>query len=78
MGQLEYFESYFGWDKVSSESIEVIPTQGHHEVIAEGDNGLALSEQLKECIDRYWQVFLNSKSAGDSVSPIERATKQSG
>ena len=78
VGQLEYFESYFGWDKVSSESIEVIPTQGHHEVIAEGDNGLALSEQLKECIDRYWKVFLNSKSAGDSVSPIERATKQSG
>ncbi len=64
VGQMEYFESSFGWDKVSLESIEVIPTQGHHEVIAEGDNGLALSEQLKDCIDRSWKAFLKSKSAG--------------
>ena len=64
VGQHEYIESLFGWDKVSSESIEVIPTQGHHEVIAEGDNGLALSDQLKDCIERSWKAFIKSKSVG--------------
>ncbi|HEV7473361.1 MAG TPA: beta-ketoacyl synthase N-terminal-like domain-containing protein [Pyrinomonadaceae bacterium] len=64
VGQHEYTESCFGWDKVSFESIEVIPTQGHHEVIAVGDDGIALSEQLKACIDRNWKAFIKSKSVG--------------
>ncbi len=64
VGQYEYTESCFGWDKVSLESIEIIPTQGHHEVIAAGDNGIALSDQLKACIDRNWQAFIKSNSVG--------------
>ena len=58
VGQDEYTQDCFGWDKVSSEPIEVIPIAGHHEVIAAGEHGIILSDQLKACILRSWKEFL--------------------
>jgi thioesterase domain-containing protein len=58
VGQDEYTQDCFGWDKVSSEPIEVIPIAGHHEVIADGEHGIVLSDQLKECILRSWKGFV--------------------
>jgi thioesterase domain-containing protein len=63
VGQDEYTQDCFGWDKVSSEPIEVIPIAGHHEVIAAGEHGIVLSDQLKACILRSWKEFIARHSS---------------
>lgn len=64
VGQDEYMEEAFGWDKVSTEPVEVIPMYTHHEVMTFGENTKVISALLRERIERSWKESIQSKSAG--------------
>jgi len=64
VGQDEYMEEAFGWDKVSTEPVDVIPLYTYHEVMTFGENTKVLRALLQDRIDRSWQESIRRKSVG--------------
>ena len=64
VGQDEYMEESFGWDKVSTEPVDVIPLYTYHEVMTFGENTKVLRVLLQDRIDRAWNESIRRKSAG--------------
>ncbi len=64
VGQDEYMEESFGWDKVSTEPVEVIPLYTYHEVMTFGENTKVLRALLKDRIDRSWNESIRRKGVG--------------
>jgi len=62
VGQDEYMEESFGWDKVSTEPVEVFPLYTHHEVMTSGENMKVVSTLLKASIEQSWKKSVRSKS----------------
>jgi thioesterase domain-containing protein len=64
VGQDEYMEESFGWNKVSTEPVDVIPLYTYHEVMTFGENTKVLRALLKDRIDRAWNESIRRKSVG--------------